>query len=651
MHEVPREHPRLFGPRSRLQALAKERPEAYARTAAVARNVKAEIQPRMASLALVCAIEQDAALGREAVRLAMTFITGEIKQGHIPFAYDLGFCAFVYDLCHEHWTPEERARFHEYVNRTVDANVDSELHVFHNGWYGYKHWGYGVAAYATYYENPRAPKILADLVEDYRRRAAPALTFSGAGGGFGEGYYVNYWIYEWLVFCEVARTCEGVDHYAAAPEFYRRRAVASMFEMYPGFSERNARRPVPMGDGGGRTYHPHFDRVLSSRRILASFYRDDPGHQAVHAYNELTPRAGTEDHAYMDFLWRDTTVKKGDLKRFRLSHLSHAAGYVHARSSWDEDATYLFFHCGRRFTAHQHLDIGHFLVWKHAELAGDGGHYDDFDKEHAVNYYVRTIAHSTMLVHDPDEVWKVVRKGPVTGNDGGQTHDWPHHNGGVVDIEDWKKNRELYEIGALLAFEDQGAYVYLAGDCTRAYSPRKLECFTRQIVFLRPDTIVIFDRVKSRNPAFKKTWLLQALKPAEHRPPHLVVTHGDGRLFIQTLLPEMAQVRLVTGPELYAYGGRSYPPKAEKGPAPECRVEVSPAEPSAADCFLHVLTAAGAKTASAPIAVAAREADRVVASVGRAKLAFATANVGGSIELDGRRRDFASQPPVHPPEP
>ena len=32
---------------------------------------------------------------------------------------------------------------------------------------------------------------------------------------------------------------------------------------------------------------------------------------------------------------------------------------------------------------------------------------------------------------------------------------------------------------------------------TRAYSPKKLDCFTRQIVFARPGTFVIFDRVVS----------------------------------------------------------------------------------------------------------------------------------------------------------
>jgi len=36
---------------------------------------------------------------------------------------------------------------------------------------------------------------------------------------------------------------------------------------------------------------------------------------------------------------------------------------------------------------------------------------------------------------------------------------------------------------------------------------------------------------------------------------HLVITNGKGRLFVQTLLPENPAVRLVSGSELYSYGG------------------------------------------------------------------------------------------------
>ncbi len=509
-HAVSTEHPRLLGSRARLQDLARQQPQVYQRVEQVARVEKADEHSKIVSLSLVSAIEQDRALGRQAIELAKQTIRAPIKTGHDTFGHDLARCAIAYDLCYEYWTEEERAAFHDYMNRTVDANVNSETHVFHNAWYGYKNWGFGLACYATFYENPRAVEILRTLEQDYLTRAAPALELAGAGGGWAEGYYINYWLYEWLFFCESARWCEGVDYYAAAPGFYRARAVASMFETYPGIGTYGSRRSIPMGDGGGRTFGGDRDKILSARRMLVNFFREDPDHQAVQRFNESTPRSSVGAYAYKDLLWRDPTVASAELKDFRLSHFSAGPGYVYARSSWDEDATYFFFKCGNRFTAHQHLDVGNFLVYRHEELIGDGGHYDGFGTRHDVNYHLRTVAHNAVLIYDPAEKWPSIRSGNVTGNDGGQSHNWPHHNGAVADPAGWEKDRNLYEIGKITAFADHNDYLYVAGDCSRAYSPKKLDYWTRQIVYVRPGTFVVFDRVATTRPELAKTWLLQS---------------------------------------------------------------------------------------------------------------------------------------------
>jgi len=642
-HSIPKSHPRLLGSRKHLQELAKERPEAYQRVVRVARELDADDHSKMISMALVCAIEQDEQLGKRAVQMAMKYVDGPIRKGHVTFGHDLALCAIVYDLCYECWSQDERAQFHSYMNKTVDANIRSETHVFHNGWYGYKHWGIGLACYATFYENERAQQILRALEEEFRRRAAPALELAGTGGGWAEGYYINYWLYEWLFFCEVARYCEGIDYYAMAPGFFNSRAVASMFESYPGIKIYNSRRPVPMGDGGGRMFGGDRDKALSARRILVNYFRNDPGHQAVNTFNETTPRSSVGVYAYKDFLWRDTTVKKADLNGFKLSHISPGPGYVYARSSWEEDTTHFFFKCGDRFTAHQHLDVGHFLIYKYEELAGDGGHYDAFGSNHDVNYHLRTIAHNTILVHDPCETWPGIRAGSVSGNDGGQHHNWPHHNGAVTDAAEWGKGRQLYDIADILAFEDKGDYVYVAGDCTRSYSPEKLEYFTRQIVFLRPGIFVIFDRVSSKDQRFKKTWLLQAMKVPAETPDRLVVTNSKGRLFIQTLLPSKAQVKLVTGADLYSYGSKIYPPKRDTGPAPQCRIEISPAGQREVDYFLHVLTAADASFSSVEKAELRVKDKEVTVTIGKAAITFDMAEVRGRIKLSEKHRSFANK--------
>jgi hypothetical protein len=642
-HPVPKAHPRLLGSRAELQQLAKQKATEYQRVMRVARDASADDWSRMVALGLVAAIEQDHALARAAQQIAMKYVGGPIRKGHVPFATDLAICAMAYDLCHEAWTAEDRQRFHIYVNQTVDANVQSETHVFHNAWYGYKHWGIGLAGYAAYYENPRAQAILKALEEEYRLRAAPALELAGDGGGWGEGYYIHYWLYEWLFFCEVARRCEGVDYYAMAPKFFAPRAVAAMFEMYPGIGEYGSRRPVPMGDGGGRQFGGDRDKTLCARRILANYYRQDPAHQAVHAFNETTPRVSVGNYAYKDFLWRDSSLPKGDLARFKLSHVSPGPGFVYARSSWEEDATYFFFKCGKRFTAHQHLDVNHFVIFKHTELAGDGGHYDDFGSGHDVNYHLRTIAHNTILVHDPAERWPGIRAGQVTGNDGGQHHGWPHHNGAVGDAAEWQKQRPLYDIADLLAYEDTGDYLYVAGDASRAYAKQKLAYFTRQIIFLRPGTFVIFDRVKSTQPEFKKTWLLQALRPPVKQAPGLVITNGKGRLFVQTLLPAEHKVELAAGEDLYRYGGNVYPPRRNTGAAPECRIQISPAKSAATDYFLHVLTATSADVETAPRASVNTGPSQVIVEVGGITAVFNTERPGGTVEIRGQRVKLAEQ--------
>ena len=297
----------------------------------------------------------------------------------------------------------------------------------------------------------------------------------------------------------------------------------------------------------------------------------------------------------------------------------------------------------RPFTAHQHLDVGHFLIYKHEELAGDGGHYDSFGSMHDVNYHLRTIAHNTLLLDDPSETWPNIRAGYVTGNDGGQAHHWPHHNGAVTDPAQWHAGRDLYDIADIVAFEDQGAYMYVAGDCTRAYSSDKMGCFTRQIVFLRPGTFIIFDRVESRNTRFKKTWLLQAMKVPTRVDEHLVITNGKGRLFVQTLLPHNPVVKIVPDSELYRYGGRNYPPARDTGPAPECRIEVSPSEPRTWDYFLHVLTATDNNTASVQRATVNVTTNEIEVVIDQTKIKFTTTQIGGGIDQTGSPRPFADQ--------
>ena len=174
--------------------------------------------------------------------------------------------------------------------------------------------------------------------------------------------------------------------------------------------------------------------------------------------------------------------------------------------------------------------------------------------------------------------------------------------------------------------------MYVAGDCSGAYSPAKLEYFTRQIVFLRPGTFVVFDRVCSTQPEFKRTWLLQAMSVPSVTSDHLIVTNGKGRLFVQTLLPEHAQVRLAAGEDLYRYDGHDYTPQRDTGPAPQCRIEVSAPASRNVEYFLHVLTATDANTIDTNRASVSFVDTKVHTVIGDVRIVFATDAVGAYLQ-------------------
>jgi hypothetical protein len=663
--QVPKEHPRLLGSREFLQKLAKERPEAYARTKEIANRelTKAghpadasfdfggviSVHAKLMSMSLVCAIENDAAMGRKAIDLAFEhFVNVPVRVGHEAFGADVGEVAFVYDLCHEHWSDEEKKKYHAYIFECRDRNVDEETSPFHDGWWGYKNYGFIQGLLAVMHETEKELIPLYLIDREFRTVAADALRLAGEGGGYPEGFYVNYYMHNWLLACECMLKCTGADYLAEAPLFYKERAIASMFEQYPGIRERGSRRPVCVGDGRGRFFKVERDAVLMANHLLVNRYRNEPAHQAVKAFLNLQPKMGADENAYRDFLWNDPTVKAGNLKKFRLSHVSPGPGYVYARSSWDEDATWFFFKCGKRFTAHQHLDVGHFFIVKHQELAGEGGHYADFGGQHDVNYYMRSIAHNTVVVHDPSEVFQGIRgqAGPQI-NDGGQKFPWPgtifRHNGDAHDPDTWRRHPELGDIADLLAFQDEGTFMYTAGDCTRAYSDRKLQHFTRQIVYIRPGTFVIFDRVKSKDPSFKKTWLLHANTIPEEKDGGLVITNGKGRLHVQTLLPADPQVKLFKGAEQYELEGKSFPPRSTYGEGAECRIEVSPGKAAKEDFFLHVLTTTDADVESVPKAIVEGGKGKVRVTIGKNRVTFLTDKVGGVVDIKGRKTTLSNK--------
>ena len=353
----------------------------------------------------------------------------------------------------------------------------------------------------------------------------------------------------------------------------------------------------------------------------------------------------------LEFLWDDPDVTPRSpalttSEELPLCRYFPGVDQVIFRNGWGPSATRIEFDCGPYFAKHQHLDRGHFTIFHRGHLAIDSGaDYTESESPHYLNYYRRTVAHNTMLVFDPQEHFFWSENLMQAANDGGQRMDSSRFWNTIRSREDWEKTRDLWEVGKMRVVDCD--YQYALGDATQAYSARKLRAFTRQLLYLpEMDVLLVFDRVVSTDPSFRKVWLLHGVNMpwiegtgtsagnGEERfgnASKFRLQEGEGEILVHTLLPETHVIARRGGPgyEFWTPGddkggtwgsGRNWPMEpAEGGPLPAdpveramwkkfwgddftqirssnrrnvvpaaWRVEVSPSPPQIEDHFLHL---------------------------------------------------------------
>jgi hypothetical protein len=304
------------------------------------------------------------------------------------------------------------------------------------------------------------------------------------------------------------------------------------------------------------------------------------------------------------------------------------------RSGWGQDDTFVWMQCGDYFGAHGHDEAGSFQIFRHGMLTGPTGGYDAFGSTHWDNYYSQHSVHAnTIAVREPMELFPTSAvvgtpqmANQLNVNDGGQRVLRRTLDGTVVgaygstDLATYQKyqtNKPFYETGDIKTFEHATCHDYVACDVTAAYDspgyttdgnmPKVMEV-SRQLVFVRPEVIIVFDRVESLDPSFQKRFLLHAsgtgVMPKVSGSSFTIDNNG-GRLLGQTLLPAGAAINLVTN---WSVAGTPYPPDMSALPnEPELggnRLEVVPAAPARRDYFLHVFDATDPSKSSLPATVA-----------------------------------------------
>ncbi len=517
--------------------------------------------------------------------------------------------AVVYDWCYDRFTPQERQQYIDEFVRiagTMECKYPPKRNEYLAG-HG-SEWmilrdmlSAGIAVYDEY------PDMFGYVREMLQEDYIPIRNYTYQGLNYHQGTsYANVRLANDFISMWILDRMGAKDLY-----------VPEMRLMLYDFIYR--RRPdgkvLPAGDTNHVRGKPD---SYSLPMMLASSYWHDP---YLAGEWEISPSA--EPHCLlMQLLWQDFDLKGKGPEGLPLSRFSPSPyGWMIARTGWGDDSVIAEMKVNEQFYGnHQHLDGGAFQIYYKGPLAIDSGMYQTveggYNSANNKCYTKRTIAHNSLLIHDPDEVFECYNYGgadktQTAANDGGQRlvgKGWDT----CRSFEDLLSDE--YTVGKTLAHgfgpsQDKPEFTWLKGDITRAYSA-KAASVVRSFVFMNlkdktiPAALVVYDKVTSTKPSFRKTWLLHSIEEPEFFDGGFTVMRtkdGDmGMLRCDCLLPEGRSVEKVGGPgKEFLVDGVNYPATPQKRrPDVACergawRVEVSPSSPAEKDCFLNVMQMAG----------------------------------------------------------
>lgn len=571
------------------------------------------------SIGLVYQVTQDPVYGDRLVNRVMSTINNGSANSDTIMGAAIGF-----DWAYDRFSEEQKAAIINYMNSAIEANGRRALTDSMMAWHNYNianmHY-IGIAGLATLGDNPKAQEWMINARYDrYENLLLKGFEISGSGGGWPEGtVYGAFSTWRLIQYIEAVRTATGEDLFSSTPWFFDRMSFELLAD-HPTVAEYYGnyyKKYVSFGDSE-RNRHSMADYSRAQRLILINRYSDTDMAKQLQWYLSQPPANQMAWHSMIgeEFLWYDPDQPQ--IQPTTLTHLSEGTGTVFMRSDWNEDAVYVSFQGGDHFNYHQHLDQNSFTIFRGGDLAIESGVYDGSGlSTHDLQYYARSVAHNTMLIYDPGENFGNFRGGYAARNDGGQRMMSP---ASIVayNADHWRQYKDRYDTADIERFHHSQDFTYILSDATNAYSSSKVTNFTRQLVYLRPDLVIIYDRVGATNPTFAKKCLVHFLNEPTVNGVETYVSAGeylyngdlttasaeDGKIFIKTLLPENHRIRKVGGRGIKDYWvfGTNYPISGNdyEDEYGEWRIEVEPSVEQNDDIFLNVLYPTDISASSMP---------------------------------------------------
>jgi hypothetical protein len=282
-----------------------------------------------------------------------------------------------------------------------------------------------------------------------------------------------------------------------------------------------------------------------------------------------------------DFIYDNGNITSSSLTGLNTTYFAQGIGETYSRSNWSKHATWMSLVAGPYTETHAHQDQGSLMIYKDGWLA-----YDAVVDSHS-GLRQETTAHGLVRISSGSA--------PIAQ---------------VLGTE-----------SEVVALHEGTGWMHVAADLTPAYDGNAaIAKVQREIVYLQPDVLVVYDRVKS-SASTTQTWQLVS--------PKKPTISGTSAMFTTTTHAlHVARFEPTSGVTASAYSMTSDP---SGDYASGYRLDETVAGGDRR--YLHVLSidgAIGSASAAGPEAVSILLTDGRVATV-----TFASSAIGGSLVLDG----------------
>ncbi len=530
------------------------------------------------------------------------------RDSYLEIGGLLGDVLLTYDWCFDTVSTAQRGRWLDFAAAAIwnvwhpaEANWDGRA----ASWSG---WSIDNPSNNYYYSFLRATMLFGLAAHDEHPEAAGWLTFFReekfqgqlvptfeaqlAGGGSREGTGYGVSMHRLWELYDLWQGSTGED-LARQTTHTRASMLYAMHAIVPTMD-----RIAPIGDHSRDSTAALFDYHRNYLQELAYLYRDDA--LAPHVRWLLDHSSVPEmDQVYMsvyDLLFGDAAMTPQPLDGLRRTYHGAGTGHVFARSSWDADATWWSLIGGPYTESHAHHDQGSLMIYKGGWLAYD------------------PIVESASGIRGEEALHNLVR---ITS--GGSTV--PQREGTT---------------SAITALARGTGWVHAAADLTAAYNGNAaVSNVEREVVFVEPDVLIVFDRVTTAASAQAVWQLSTPVRPTVNGMRATMATSGHD-LIIDRVVPTSP------APTIFDWS-------SDGDFARGHRLDVS--APGGSAEFLHVLSIDGAVSSATRSDGDGRTGVSVVLADGRTAVArFGAAAVDGTLTVSGGGAsvDVALVPGIQP---